>query len=102
MNKLVLLSVASAFAVAACSHMPMASTNDASNAKVASAAGEQYCFKRNLVQSNGKLYCNWVTDRNDACTARDDKGIEVARYGDPMPAGRCDTGEYLMKVTPKA
>ena len=102
MNKLVLLSVASAFAVAACSNMPMASTGSASSSRVASAAGEQYCFKRNLVQSNGKLYCNWVTDRNDACNARNDTGLDVARYSDPQPAGRCDTGEYLMKVHPKA
>lgn len=101
MNKLVLLSMASAFAIAACSNVPMASTNGASSSKV-SAAGEQYCFKRNLVQSNGKLYCNWVTDRNDVCSARNDTGLDVARYGDPTPAGRCDSGEYLMKVSPKA
>ena len=66
------------------------------------ASGEQYCFKRNLRQSDGKLYCNWVADRAEACNARDDRGLEVSGYGDPQPAGRCDSGEYLMKVAPKA
>src|SRR5690242_9574656 len=103
MNKLVLLCVAAA-SLAACSSVPTARTNLASNsnASYASPAGEQFCFKRNLVQSGGKLYCNWVSDREQACTARNDTGVEVTRYTDPAPAGRCDTGEYLVKVSPKA
>jgi len=100
MKNLTFLAVA-ALSVAACSSMPMASTNGATRTAMANG-GEQYCFKRNLVESGGKLYCNWVSDRNDACTARTDSGVEVTRYSDPKPAGRCDTGEYLVKVTPKA
>ena len=100
MNKLVLLSLA-ALSLAACSGLPTASTNGSSGSYVA-ASGEQYCFKRNLVQSNGKLYCNWVSDRDQACTARSDTGLEITRYSDPQPAGRCETGEYLMKVAPRA
>ena len=106
MSKLVLLSLA-ALSLAACSSMPTAQTTGASSrasggASYASAGGEQFCFKRNLVQSGGKLYCNWVTDRDQACTARNDTGVEITRYSDPAPAGRCDTGEYLVKVSPKA
>jgi hypothetical protein len=100
MKKLVVLSLA-VLPLAACSGLPTASTQGASSTYV-STAGEQYCFKRNLVQSDGKLYCNWVADRDQACTARADRGVEVTRYSDPAPAGRCDTGEYLVKVAPKA
>ena len=100
MKQLSLLATA-AFALAACSNMPMASTNGSTKTAMASG-GEQYCFKRNLVETGGKVYCNWVSDRKDACTARTDSGVEVTRYNDPLPAGRCDTGEYLVKVTPKA
>jgi hypothetical protein len=100
MNKLPFLAIAT-LSVAACSSMPMASTNGPSKPTYA-ASGEQYCFKRNLAESGGKLYCNWVADRSQACTARADVGVEVARYSDPQPAGRCDTGEYLVKVSPKA
>jgi len=102
MNKLLGLALVATLPLAACSHMPMASTSEKASNTAVATSGEQYCFKRNLVQSDGKLYCNWVSDRADACTARADKGLEIARYGDPQPAGRCDTGEYLMKVAPRA
>jgi len=102
MNKLLGLALVATLPLAACSHMPMASTTTKASDTYVATAGEQYCFKRNLVQSDGKLYCNWVSDRNEACTARTDKGLDVARYGSPQPAGRCETGEYLMKVAPKA
>lgn len=102
MNKLLGLALVAALPLTACSNLPMASTTTKASDNNVAVAGEQYCFKRNLVQSDGKLYCNWVSDRNDVCSARTDKGLEVARYGIPQPAGRCETGEYLMKVAPKA
>jgi hypothetical protein len=98
------LLVLAAISLAACSSMsPTAGVNGGS-ATVATnnVAGAQYCFKRNLVDSGGKLYCNWVADRNEVCRARADKALDPARFTDPVPAGRCETGEYLVKVSPKA
>src|SRR5207244_3618226 len=83
MNKLLGLVVVATLPLAACSHMPMASTTTKSANTAMAASGEQYCFKRNLRQSDGKLYCNWVADRAEACNARDDRGLEVSGYGDP-------------------
>jgi hypothetical protein len=100
MNKLFCAAVASLFPLAACTSVPMAST---SNGATASApAGERYCAKRNLTESDGKLHCNWVADRSQVCGARHSDSVDVARFTAPAPAGRCETGEYLVKVAPRA
>lgn len=98
MNKLLCIAVAAAVPLAACTSVPVASTNGAS----AGAAGERYCYKRNLVESDGKLHCNWVADRSQVCGARSESAVEMGRFTPPAPAGRCETGEYLVKVQPKA
>ena len=98
MNKLLSLALASILPLAACTATPVASTNGASMTPV---AGERYCFKRNLYVADGKLTCNWVTDRKQACTARNDEVLDAARYSAPAPSGRCETGEYLVKVQPR-
>ena len=99
MNKLTCLAVAAFLPIAACSTAPMTSTHGGNGATV--SGGEQYCFKRNLVDSGGKLYCNWVADRSQACSARADKALDPGRYSEPVAAGRCETGEYLVRVQPK-
>ena len=102
MNKTPFLALA-ALALAACSSMsPTAGVNGGGAPAATNVAGAQYCWKRNLVDSGGKLYCNWVADRNEVCSARADKAIDPARFTDPVPAGRCETGEYLVRVSPKA
>jgi len=102
MNKASCLAVAT-LTLAACSSMsPMTAGVQGNSAPTVAVGGTQYCWKRNLVDSGGKLYCNWVADRGQVCSARDDKAVETARYSDPVPAGRCETGEYLVKVSPKA
>jgi hypothetical protein len=100
MNKLLCFAVASLLPLAACTSVPMASVSN--GASGASPAGERYCAKRQLSESDGKLHCNWVTDRSQVCGARHSESIEMGRYTAPAPSGRCETGEYLVKVQPRA
>jgi hypothetical protein len=99
MNKLICVAAVSILA-SACASAPTAST---SNGATASVAGERYCFKRNLTEGDGKLHCNWVADRSQVCdSGRVNATVEMARFSSPQPAGRCNTGEYIVKVAPKA
>lgn len=101
MNKLSFLAVAASLTLTACANSPMFASSEGSGGS-APPSGTQYCSKRNLSESGGKLNCTWVADRSQACTARADKSLEIARYTEVTPAGRCDTGEYLVRVSPKA
>ena len=99
MQKLICVAALSLLA-SACATAPTAST---SNGATASVAGERYCFKRNLAEGDGKLHCNWVADRSRVCdSGRVYETVEMGRYTAPAPAGRCETGEYIVKVAPKA
>jgi hypothetical protein len=100
MAKALLSAAASAFVLAACTHVPMASVSD-STPSASSAAGERYCWKRNLSESGGKLYCNWSPDRSRACERADSTPIEASRYSEPAAAGRCEDGNYLVRVQPR-
>ena len=100
MKKLLCVAVASLFPLAGCTGVPMASVSNGASASA--PAGERYCAKRNLTESDGKLHCNWVADRSQVCGARNSDSVEMARFTAPAPAGRCETGEYLVKVQPKA
>ena len=102
MNKLLCVAALSSLFLTACATGPMASTNGATS--TASVAGERYCFKRNLSEGDGKLHCNWVADRSQICASspRHSESVEMARYTAPQPSGRCETGEYIVKVAPKA
>jgi hypothetical protein len=99
MYKALLFAAASTVALAACTNVPLASVSDASP-NVASTAGERYCWKRNLTEGGGKLYCNW-SDRGHACERADSTAIEAARYSEPVAAGRCEDGNYLVRVQPR-
>ena len=99
MFKALLFAAVSTLSLAACTSAPMASVSDASPA-VASKAGERYCWKRNLSESGGKLYCNW-SDAARACERADSTAIEVTQYTAPVAAGRCDDGNYLVRVQPR-
>lgn len=99
MKKLLCIAAATLFTLSACSSVPMASVS--SGATAGSTGGERYCWKRNMTESDGKLYCNWVTDRSQACARADSTPIEMARFTAPAPSGRCETGEYLVKVLPR-
>ncbi len=100
MKKLLCVAAASVVSLAACTSVPMASVSNGTSAGAA-GGGERYCWKRNLSESDGKLYCNWVTDRSQACVRGDSTPVEMARFTPPAPSGRCETGEYLVKVLPR-
>ena len=99
MYKALLFAAASSLSLAACTNVPMASVSD-STPTVASVSGERYCWKRNLAESGDKLYCNW-SDRGNACERADSTAIEVSRYTAPAAAGRCENGNYLVRVQPR-
>lgn len=100
MKALLCISATAVVALTACTTVPMASvSNGASSA--APSGKELYCWKRNLSESGGKLYCNWVADRSQACERADSTPVEMARFTDPAPSGRCETGEYLVKILPR-
>ena len=99
MNKLLCVAAVSILA-SACASAPTATTSNGSNGSV---AGERYCFKRNLSESDGKLHCNWVADRSQVCNnSRHTETVDMGRFSAPQPSGRCDTGEYIVKVAPRA
>ena len=99
MKTKLLFVAAAVVSLAACTSVPMASVS--TGASGGATGGEHYCWKRNLTESDGKLYCNWVTDRSQACVRRDSTPVEMARFTPPAPSGRCETGEYLVKVLPR-
>ena len=106
MNKLAIALAASIVVLGGCASGPMATTGGASGSDRVVTAGEQFCWKRILAEKDGKLYCNWVSDLSKACLPERQtdysSGIEMSRYSDPKPAGRCENGHYLVQVTPKA
>jgi hypothetical protein len=69
--------------------------------KVASASGASYyCAKDRLTESGGKLSCNWSPTAKDACrnftVAKLEKGSVASG---PTDSGRCETGDWLIRVT---
>ena len=104
MTKIALALAASILVLAACASGPMANTSN--GATLASLSGEQYCWKRILAEKDGKLYCNWVSDLSKACAeerGRDySTAVEMKRYSEPQAAGRCENGNYLVRVQPRS
>jgi hypothetical protein len=100
MNKLLCVAVASLLPLAACTSVPVASVSNGASAPA--PAAERYCIKRHLSESDGKLHCSWVADRSQVCGARHTESLDMGRYTAPAPSGRCETGEYLVKVQPRA
>ncbi len=105
MNKLGIAVAASIVILGGCASTPMVSVAGKSGADYAGPAGERYCWKRNLSEKDGKLYCNWVADLKAACLPERSMdystGIEMAQFSDPKAAGRCENGNYLVMVQPR-
>jgi hypothetical protein len=103
MTKLALALATSILVLAACASGPMATTS--SNTTMASLSGEQFCWKRILAEKDGKLYCNWVSDLSKACLAERSQdystAVEMDRFSAPQAAGRCENGNYLVRVQPR-
>ncbi len=90
-----MLCLAAIPALAACASVETATT----------AAGDgaaQYCWKDSLIDDGRNLTCNWVANRSDACEATNRRALaRSAVASGPEAAGRCNNGQWLLRVTTK-
>ena len=94
-----ILAVAAAGIAAACAG-PQASVGSSSAA--AARSPFYYCSKDRLADDRGRLECNWQPTADEACKFGDTRVLERASLAsDPQPAGRCNTGQWLVKVSPR-
>ena len=73
---------------------------DASSGAASPGAGTYYCWKDTLNTRADGLACNWESNRMDACRMRNNSTLsrDTIAAG-PVDAGRCDNGQWLVKVT---
>ena len=58
-----------------------------------------YCAKDRLLTAGTRLECNWQPSAEEACKFGEVSTVERAELaGDPQPAGRCNTGQWLVRV----
>lgn len=89
--------VLAAALVAACA-APQATTMSAAGSRPSA----YYCAKERLIQSGDRLDCNWQPTIDDACRYSNSSVLQQgALASQPQPAGRCNTGEWLVKVSPR-
>jgi len=61
-----------------------------------------YCAKDRLNANGALLECNWQATIDEACTLTKSSALERASLAsDPQPAGRCNSGQWLVKATPR-
>jgi hypothetical protein len=99
MKKMLILAAAPLILLAAC-----ATPDKASNSGPATVAGSgtYYCWKDRLTTEGERLGCNWAPTVADACRFNEFNYVDKkATAGEPEKAGRCQNGEWLMKVTTK-
>lgn len=64
--------------------------------------GTYYCWKERLTTAGDNMVCNWQQTRFDACESQYDTPLaKSAVAGAPEQAGRCENGQWLVKVTKK-
>ena len=98
MNKA--LCIAAAGLLAACAG-PQAAT-ESGGASAARPPAAWYCAKDRLNPSGDSLECNWQPTAEEACRYMKSSVLSRASLAsDPQPAGRCSTGDWLVKVTPR-
>ncbi len=94
------LCIAAIALVAACAG-PQASTESRAAAAGARAPA-YYCAKERLNPHGDALECNWQPTADEACRFMKSSVLQRASLGsDPQPAGRCSTGEWLVRVSPR-
>ena len=94
-----LCAAAVALIVAGCA-APQASVATAGSAP--SGAPAYYCAKDRLNVVGAQLECNWQTTADAACSQTKSSLLDRASLGsDPQPAGRCNTGVWLVKAIPR-
>lgn len=63
-------------------------------------ASTYYCWKDTLNNRGDTLACNWESNRMDACRLKNHSTLaRDAIASGPEDAGRCDNGQWLVKVT---
>jgi hypothetical protein len=78
---------------------PQASVGTGSAAPAASA---YYCAKDRLNPNGTNLECNWQPTIDAACSLTKSSVLErESLAADPQPAGRCNSGQWLVKATPR-
>jgi hypothetical protein len=81
---------------------PLASTGSPSGAATATRSTSFYCAKERLAADGARLECNWQPSFDEACKFFDTRVLERGSLAsDPEPAGRCNTGQWLVKATPR-
>ena len=61
-----------------------------------------YCAKDRLNIVGPRLECNWQPSFDEACSQARSSVLERASLaGDPQPAGRCNSGQWLVKAMPR-
>src|SRR3954470_15514867 len=71
-------------------------------AMAAASSSAYYCSKERLNDNAGRLECNWQPTADEACKFADTRVLQRDTLAaDPQPAGRCNTGQWLVKVTPR-
>ena len=74
-----------------------------SSAAAAPRASGYYCAKERLAADGERLECNWQPTADEACKFADTTVLQRgALASDPQPAGRCNTGQWLVKVSPRS
>jgi hypothetical protein len=76
--------------------------SDRSNGGAATIAGGKtyYCWKERLYSEAAEHKCNWADSIADVCRGAPAVSLPAASVASgPAPAGRCDNGQWLVKVT---
>jgi hypothetical protein len=94
------LCIAAVIALAACAG-PQAATESGREASPARSSA-YYCARDRLNPQGDHLECNWQPTADDACRFMKSSVLQRASLAsDPQPAGRCSTGEWLVKAAPR-
>ena len=95
MKRLLCLAPAAAWLLVSCASVETAVVDTA-------GSSTRYCWKDRLMDDGRGLTCNWVASRADACeaTMRSTLPRSAVSTG-PEAAGRCNNGQWLMRVTTK-
>jgi hypothetical protein len=94
-----LCAVALAAFTAGCA-TPQASVGTAG--ATASNVTAYYCAKDRLNANGAVLECNWHATIDEACALTKSSVLERASLAsDPQPAGRCNSGQWLVKAMPR-
>jgi hypothetical protein len=98
MKSLPCVLAAVAVALAAGCAVPQASIG--TTVAAAAQSSSYYCAKERLAADGGRLECNWQPTADEACKFADTRVLERGSLAsDPQPAGRCNTGQWLVKVS---